>query len=357
MNQNKLRVGVIGCGFIAQTQWLHYIHELKQYEMAALCDASQQLLEHFGRYYGVNRLYTDWRELLTQQDIDAVIVLTKCHEEICIAAAKAGKHVLVEKPLCENPQQAQRIAEAVEQTGITLMIGEMKRYDPGFLYAEKLFREMDDIWMIQARDFSDGLQGSYREICPVLVGDDVPESVIQAQSKAFDEGLRGVTEALPGKLYETLLMCGAHNIDLIRAAFGDPQKVLSCEIWNGGDTLAATLDYGPNCKAFFDVGLTNYKWFDEEITAYGKDKVVTVRFPNPIQKNAPTVVEVRAMQDGAIVEQRIEASYEESFKAELVHFFDCVTGKMLPRTNVEVGKKDIELMATIFQVYAKGCAK
>lgn len=350
----KLKAGVIGCGFIAQAQWLHYIHELEQYEMAALCDVSHELLEHTGKLYGVNRLYTDWRELLAQEDIEAVIILTNCHEDVCVAAAQAKKHVLVEKPLCENPAQAARIVEAVEKSGVTFMVGEMKRYDPGFLYAEKLFNELKDIWMIEAIDLSDGLEHSTQEICQIKIPTDIPKELLVSYDEAFEKGLRGVTGKLPGRLYEKLLICGVHFIDLLRAAFRDPEKVLGCDIWNDGNMVACEMKYGKDSRAFFKVGITNYKQFIEEITAYGKEKTVTVRFPNPLLKNAPTMVEVRETVDNMIVEQFISPSYEESFRNELVYFHECVTGSLTPRTSAQEGKKNLELLAAIFDCYARG---
>ncbi|MBT9776872.1 hypothetical protein GPL15_10185 [Clostridium sp. MCC353] len=351
--KKKLHAGVIGCGFIAQTQWLYYLHELDEFEMAALCDASKELVDYYGDYYGVKKRYTDWRLLLEDKEIDAVIVLTKCHEEICIAAAANKKHVLVEKPLCENLEQACRIEEAVNTSGVILMVGEMKRYDPGFQYAMQCFQNMKDIWMIRARDFSDGLQRSYGQIYPVRFAADIPDEVKEKTAAEFEKGLRGVTKELPGNLYETLLMCGVHNIELMRASFGEPKKILHCDIWNEGETLSCEMDYGDKCRAFFEVGLTNYKWFDEEITVYGDEKAVTVRFPNPLLKNAVTEVIVKENSDGAVVEKRIEASYSEAFKNELIHFYQCVTEHKKPWTSIEEGKTDIKIMQEIFSSYAE----
>ena len=349
----KLKTGVIGCGLIAQTEWLHYLHELEQYDVVALCDASREILDYFGHFYGVERLYTDWHELLAQDDIEAVVILTNAHEEVCIAAAKAKKHVLVEKPLCENPVQGERIVKAVEESGITFMVGEMKRYDPGFLLAEKMFKELKGIWMIEAIDLSDGLEHSVNEICQVRFPSDIPKELIAAQEQTIEEGLRGVTGDLPTQLYEKLLVCGVHFIDLLRASFGDPEEVMNCDIWNDGYIVACELKYGANSRAFFKVGITNYKEFIEEITAYGEDKIVTVRFPNPLLKNAPTVVEVRETVDNMIVEQIISPSYEESFRNELVYFHECVTQSLEPRTSVQEGKKNLDLLNAIFASYAR----
>src|SRR6478752_219936 len=92
----RLKVGVIGCGLIAQVMHLHYLRELaEQFEIAALCDVSDTVREACARDYGVRRTCADSRDLIAM-DIDAVLVLTSgSHAPIAIAAADAGKHVLV----------------------------------------------------------------------------------------------------------------------------------------------------------------------------------------------------------------------------------------------------------------------
>lgn len=69
-------------------------------------------------------------------------MLTINHTEICVAAAEAGLHLLIEKPLCDNLEQAELIRQAVVENHVTLMIGEMKRYDPGYLLGRNLIRNM-----------------------------------------------------------------------------------------------------------------------------------------------------------------------------------------------------------------------
>src|SRR3982074_3866654 len=96
----RLRVGVIGCGLVAQVMHLHYLRELAdRYEIAAICDLSEQVRTECAREYGVPEQFATWQELLARP-LDAVLVLTSgSHAPIAVAAAKAGMHVLGEKPL------------------------------------------------------------------------------------------------------------------------------------------------------------------------------------------------------------------------------------------------------------------
>src|SRR5881628_307284 len=96
----RLKVGVIGCGLIAQVMHLHYLRELSdRFEIAAVCDLSADVREACAKEYGVPARFERWEDLVAH-DLDAVFVLTSgSHAPAAIAAAKAGRHVLVEKPM------------------------------------------------------------------------------------------------------------------------------------------------------------------------------------------------------------------------------------------------------------------
>lgn len=348
-----LKVGVIGCGQVAQIAWLPYLHELDEYQIIALSDISEELLDYYGKLYGVKKRYTDWHQLITEKDVDAVIVLTSNHTEICIAAANAGKHILVEKPLCENPRQAEQISEAVCRNGVTLMVGEMKRYDSGYRYARELIQNMKGLRMIRVRDVCDGLAASQPEIYQSRRRKDVPPQIKEIEKVAFENGMKEVTGVLPVDLYYRLLLAGVHDIDIMRAAFGEPEGVAYCDIWDDGNMLMAELDYGNKVKAIVEIGFTNQKWFDEELTAYGLNQTITVKFPHPYIRNCPTLIRVIENDNGKISEKEISVSYDEAFRNELLHFHACITEKKVPETHIGEGKRDIELLSQIFECYAR----
>ena len=221
----KLKVGVIGCGQVAQIVWLPYIHELDEYDIVAISDISLKLLDYYGNLYGVKKCYRDWHELINDKEVEAVIVLNSNHTEVCIEAAKAGKHILVEKPLCENIRQAEEIEKAVTENNVLLMVGEMKRYDSGYKYARNLIQNMKGLRMIRSRDVCDGLAASQPEIYESRRRTDVEQSVKEKINQNFNQGLKEVTGELSENLYFRLLLAGVHDIDILRAAFGEPEKV------------------------------------------------------------------------------------------------------------------------------------
>src|SRR5213082_4320295 len=110
---------------------LHYLRELSdRFEIAALCDLSRTVVDSVGEAYGVDRRFTDWTALLAAP-LDAVLVLTTgSHEPMAVAAAQAGRHVFIEKPIALSEAEGQAIIAAGKKAGVRLMVGYMKRYDP-----------------------------------------------------------------------------------------------------------------------------------------------------------------------------------------------------------------------------------
>src|SRR4030081_966602 len=129
----RLRVGVIGCGLVAQVMHLNSLRELAdRFEIAAVCDLSEDVRAACALEYGVPAQFATWEELLAKP-LDAVLVLTSgSHAPIAIAAARAGIHVLVEKPMCFSVAEGQAMIEAAAAAGVTLMVAYNKRYDPAY---------------------------------------------------------------------------------------------------------------------------------------------------------------------------------------------------------------------------------
>ena len=136
----RLKVGVVGAGVIAQVMHLHYLRELSdRFEIAALCDISGENAANNAQRYNIAKTFSDWREMVKDDEIDAVFILTSgSHAPIAIAAAKAGKHILVEKPMCFSVAEGLEMKAAADEAGVTLMVAYPKRYDPAF----ERFREV-----------------------------------------------------------------------------------------------------------------------------------------------------------------------------------------------------------------------
>src|ERR1700737_2308836 len=113
----RLKIGVIGCGAIAQIQHLPHLRELSdEFSIGGLADLSPRLLEAVGEEYGVpaERRFLDYHDLV-RSDVDGVIVCPSgSHAPPTIAAAEYGKHVFVEKPMCTTVREAEAMVAAAD---------------------------------------------------------------------------------------------------------------------------------------------------------------------------------------------------------------------------------------------------
>lgn len=151
----KIKIGIVGCGGIANGKHLPAIQRNGNYEIVAFCDIKKERAEEAKEKYGTPdaRVYTDYKELI-QEDLTAVYVLTpnKSHSEISIAAMKAGKHVMCEKPMAKSYEEAKAMVETAKETNRILTIGYQNRYRPDSLYLKRACENGDlgDIYYAKA---------------------------------------------------------------------------------------------------------------------------------------------------------------------------------------------------------------
>jgi predicted dehydrogenase len=132
----RVKLGLIGTGTWGKVHAETYTSYPRAC-LAAVCDLDEERARHLTSRYGVSHTYTDYRQMLAEADIDAVAVVTPdfAHREIIVDAARAGKHIIVEKPLATNLEDLDRIAEAVSQAGIKFMVDFHCRWCPPLVVA------------------------------------------------------------------------------------------------------------------------------------------------------------------------------------------------------------------------------
>ncbi|RCX22557.1 putative dehydrogenase [Fontibacillus phaseoli] len=139
------RIGIIGCGGIANGKHLPSLSKLDNVELVAFCDIVPERAEEAAAKYGAEgaAVYSDYRELLQDGSLDIVHVLTPndAHAEISIASLEAGKHVMCEKPMAKTAADARRMVEAAKRTGKKLTIGYNNRFREDSMYMKKVCQE------------------------------------------------------------------------------------------------------------------------------------------------------------------------------------------------------------------------
>jgi predicted dehydrogenase len=132
-DERRLRVGVLGCGAIAQAAHFESCVKARNADLHAICDAAPDLRERMAAVHRPSRTYSSYEAMLADDDLEAVIIATAdaFHVPAAKQALLAGKHVLCEKPLAVSVEEAEDIRDVLRRSGLIFQLGHMKRFDAG----------------------------------------------------------------------------------------------------------------------------------------------------------------------------------------------------------------------------------
>ena len=352
----RVRIGVVGCGDIAQIQHLPFLTELaEEYEVAAVCDISPSLAKYVADWFHVPRYVTDYRQLL-DSDVDAVLL---CHSdpktEVAVAALDAGKHTFIEKPMCFSLQEADAIIAAAEGSGKVAQVGYMKLYEPAFEVAQKEVAAIDDIRFVQVNHLHPNNSLHTRQF-RTRHFDDLPQDAIektrQARLAAINEAIGEVSQ----EVYSAFMtLCGSmiHDLYGLRELLGMPARVVSTEIWPGAVSTMLEYPAGHRCIATW-VDLPELWDFRETLEVYAGSKRVLVSYTTGFQKGVSTVAIQEISADGTTVRREPALDWENPFRRELRHFHKCITEGETPRAPASSARDDVALIIDIVRAYLSG---
>ncbi|MDQ6841965.1 MAG: Gfo/Idh/MocA family oxidoreductase [Actinomycetota bacterium] len=357
----RTRVGVVGCGLIAQVMHLPYLTELSdRFEVTALCDLAQPVGEACARRYGVARVHTSWPDLLSE-DIDAAMVLTSGdHAPIAIAAAQAGLHVFTEKPMALSSRAGASMLEAAQRSGVVLMVGTMKRYDPAYERLVELIGDLRDLRLVRVTTLESPLAPyvAHLRLIPTQPPPaDVLEALKSADERVVDEAL-GDADSETRSHYRWILLDNlVHELNALRGLLGEPTEIRHAEL--SSQCVAINLRFGEvDCHlSWVDLpGIARYK---QEFALLAPDRRLTLRLPSPFLASMPSRLIIEGGDPGTAHSWEREeiVSYEEAFKRELVEFSDCIASGREPRTSGADGLADVRLCEAIARVHMGKAAR
>ncbi|HLI91426.1 MAG TPA: Gfo/Idh/MocA family oxidoreductase [Ktedonobacteraceae bacterium] len=150
-----IKIGLIGCGGIAEWHVKGYL-KIEDAQVTAVCDVVEENARHRSEQAGGAQIFSDFRSLVTEADVDAVDICLPhhLHKDAIVAAAAAGKHILCEKPLCLTLEEAAAVKQAVDESGVMLMCAHNQLYIPAVQHARKLLNEglLGQVYEIRTTD-------------------------------------------------------------------------------------------------------------------------------------------------------------------------------------------------------------
>ena len=321
-----IRIGLIGAGRMGEVFAHHLAFSIPEAHFTAVADTRPEVAKQVAVRYGAERFYSHYAKLLSQDDIDAVVIVTptNTHERVIIDAANAGKHIFSEKPLSLTLQGCDAAIAAVEAAGVKLQVGFMRRYDPAYLAAKQ--------------KIDDGVIGN-----PVMfksVGRDPQRTSIEFAKRENSGGL--------------IMDMGIHDFDLARWLMGsEVERVYSegeCLVFpelkdvNDIDNAVISLKFENGAVGAVDVSRNAVYGYDVRTEIMGSEGSLYIGR----EQQTPLLVKTRTGITHDTVPYFMER-FGEAYATEIKDFINCLEKDKTPAITGEDGRKAtaIGLAATI----------
>lgn len=153
IEKDKINIAVIGAGGFAKYMHLPNLSKISDYNIRAIVSATPINAKQVAKLYKAEYCTTDYKEVLEDDDIDMVLIATRhnLHAPITIEAAKAGKHVFVEKPLAMSYEELKEVEKAIKESGVNFMVGFNRRFSPLSIKAKELLKQRSGPMIINYR--------------------------------------------------------------------------------------------------------------------------------------------------------------------------------------------------------------
>jgi predicted dehydrogenase len=354
-----IRVGVVGCGEVAQIIHLPTLRDLgDRFRVTALCDVSRAVLDAVARTVPGAATTLDFRALVARDDVDAVLICNPhvYHAEVAIAAMQAGKHVLIEKPMCITLDEADALLAAEEAAGVVAQVGFMRRHAPAFTEAvARLAPLRGEIVLARVHDVIGANALIIDSTTPVVRGRDVPEELLAAGRAAMAEATRraiGTGEGPLATAYSLLLGLSSHDVSAMRELLGLPEGVISASQRNGGRAITAAFDYG-HYVCQFATAVDRVPHFDAHLEVNTPDEVIRIDYDTPYIRHLPARLTVLRKHGEAGASEAVSyPTRYDSFAVEWRDFHANIAAKRRPKTSIADAKEDLLLFRRMIELMA-----
>jgi myo-inositol 2-dehydrogenase/D-chiro-inositol 1-dehydrogenase len=331
----RVRVGLVGSQFIS-TIHARSLLACSQAELYAVASPTPGNAERFAQQFGIRRHFTDYRRMFDLAEVDLIVVGTPndTHYRIALDAAAAGKHLVVEKPLCMNLSEADEMIAACRRANVKLMYAEELCFAPKYVRLKKLLDE--------------GALGT-----PTLIKQSEKHNGPHAAHFwDVERSGGGVTMDM-----------GCHAIEFFRWMLGRPKiKSVYAQMGTlvhgaktrGDDNALLVLEFENGCVALAEESWTKLGGMDDRAEIYGSKGVA---YANLLQGNS--IVTFSDEGYGYAVEKSgatagwsftiYEEEWNYGFRDEFAHFIDCVQNDTSPIVTGDDGRIVLEVIFAAYE--------
>lgn len=325
----ELKFCLIGAGRAGLIHARNIVKRIEPAELVSICDADADSRAEAGRELGVaaDALYSDYREAIARSGADAVVVVTPTfvHREVAVAAAEAGKHVFLEKPMAVTVAECEAINEAVQQAGVKLQIGFMRRFDAGFMRAKELLDsgELGRVMIIKSTGRGPGGPGPW-------MWDLTKSNGIVAEVNSHDiDSLHWYTGSALRRVYAE-----GHNFKMPQAKAKFPDFY---------DNVVATFRFADDTMGVVDGTCPAHYGYDARVEILCEKGVV---FIGSAKQHGMEYITVESGLHGEAVSSW-RTLFRDAYLAEMEHFVDCVLNDHEPRVTGQDGLNAVAAVVAI----------
>jgi myo-inositol 2-dehydrogenase/D-chiro-inositol 1-dehydrogenase len=335
----KVRVGIIGSGFVSDVH-MDAFQEVHEAEVVATCARDAAKVEEFARKWSIPSTATDYRRLLDRKDIDLVVIgiPNDLHREVTVAAARAGKHIIIEKPLAHTLEDGRAMVAACRQHNVKLMYAETICFSPKYARAKKLVGE-----------------GAIGKMYMVKQG--------EKHSGPHSDWFYDINRSGGGAIMDM----GCHGIEWSRWMYDKPkvksvyahcQRVFH-QRTKGEDNSVIILEFEGGGIAVIEDSWVRHGGMDDRIELYGTAGVV---YCDLLHGSSMETYSVEGY--GYAVEKSgdtkgwtftvFEEAHLYGFPHEMRHFVQCVLKNQTPRETGEDGIATLEIIYAAYESAGAG---
>lgn len=332
----RIRVGVVGLGLITQGVHLPNLETLRaDFEVTHVCDASPTLADAVAaRLPGHVTASTDWRTVVADPRVDAVMILTPgSHGETAAAALRAGKHVFAEKPLAHSRAEIAELIALAQEHGLVLQVGTMKAHDDIIEPARQAIERIGTVRVVRVTVLhpTDECQFEHVTLIPAASPDPAVVQAGRAYTDARNDDAMGDSALGVRLLYSDVLLGSVvHEMALLRALglglpeswdfvsvdpplsdqrASEPPRIMAIGQLPGGAQLQLSWNWVPD-----------YPEYDEEVKVIGSAGRVTLAMPGPYLAHHRAHLTVEAMVEGVRHRDTVSSGFTTAFVRELEAF-------------------------------------
>jgi predicted dehydrogenase len=331
-----LRIGVLGCGPIAQFAHFDACRKARNAELYAICDVAEDLAARMAAVHEPRVTYCDLDQMLADPQVEAVIIATadQYHVPLCLKAIAAGKHVLVEKPLGVNVEECEQLRDRLRQSRLVLQVGNNRRFDPGIAFAREFIAEE----LGQHMGFKSWYYDStYRY---TMTDNLQPIPVVSKQARRPEGNLKA------DKRRYFMLTHGSHLVDSARFLGGEMASVQARFLERfGAYCWFVSVDFVDGSLGHLDLTIAVRGDFEEGFQVYGEHGSVIGKVFLPWYHKAAQV-ECFSVKDRQFHRPLGEDAY--SYKRQIEGFADTILkGSRLQGAGIDDGVAAMRAMVAI----------